>query len=229
MPAESGHFQHNSRGFTLVELLVVIAIIALLVSILLPALQSARLQAERAMCAVNLRQIGVFHEFYAQENDNYFPRTNHGSAFYFYLPRLLGKQIDALKDSWHCPSDKRVMPDGEPVISSYRYNRFMNTGPDEKNPVSVKLDDVVLPGTVVAASDSNYFGNEHLTSHLNFYTSYGVNTSHNFIELPEWNPHGGGANYLLVDGHVEWVEAPIDRTMTHVGLTFYPFGGERGF
>ena len=229
MPAEPGQFHRNSRGFTLVELLVVIAIIALLVSILLPALQQARLQAERAMCAVNLRQIAVFHEFYAQENDNHFPRTNHGSAFYFYLPRLLGNQIDALKDSWHCPSDKRRTADGEPIISSYRYNRYMNSGPDDLNPVSVKLDDVELPATVAAVSDGNYFGNDHLTSNINFYASYGVSTSHDFLPWPEWNPHGGGANYLLVDGHVEWVEAPFDRVKTHAGLTFYPFGSERGF
>lgn len=58
-------------AFSLVELLVVIGIIAVLISMLLPALNKANQQAKRVQCSSNLRQCGVFLQMYANENNGW--------------------------------------------------------------------------------------------------------------------------------------------------------------
>ena len=63
---------HKGRGFTLVELLVVIAIIALLMSILMPALGRVRRQAKAVMCQANLKQWCIIFTAYTNDNDGYF-------------------------------------------------------------------------------------------------------------------------------------------------------------
>ena len=58
----------HGSAFTLIELLVVVAIIAMLLAILLPSLSAAREHANRAVCASQLRQLGLAHYTYAEDN-----------------------------------------------------------------------------------------------------------------------------------------------------------------
>ena len=66
-------YNHRHKAFTLIELLVVIAIIALLMGILMPALQMVKKQAQGIVCRSNLRQYGVATRMYLDANEGIFP------------------------------------------------------------------------------------------------------------------------------------------------------------
>ncbi len=69
---------NKQRGFTLIELLVVIAIIALLMGVLMPALQRVKRQAKAATCQSNVRQWGLIFRLYADDNEGKLPQSVPG-------------------------------------------------------------------------------------------------------------------------------------------------------
>jgi len=70
-------------GFTLIELLVVISIIALLIAILMPALNRAREQAKSVSCMSNLRQMATAMALYAEDHDGAIMGMDYGHKYWF--------------------------------------------------------------------------------------------------------------------------------------------------
>ncbi|MFA5251577.1 MAG: type II secretion system protein [Phycisphaerae bacterium] len=93
----------KKRGFTLIELLVVIAIIALLMSILMPALSKVRKQAMSVSCLARLKQWGVIFSMYASENDGYM-NTRMVGTDYSKLWYLVFKPMYKDRTMRYCPT-----------------------------------------------------------------------------------------------------------------------------
>ena len=113
--------RHRSRSFTLIELLVVISIIALLAALLLPALKGAKNAAKTAVCANNMRQLGVILTLYRDDNNNYSPPGIRNVTWDDSLPmtNLAPKYIKQLP---RCPKGSGS---NKPNYNSYGINRYL--------------------------------------------------------------------------------------------------------
>jgi prepilin-type N-terminal cleavage/methylation domain-containing protein/prepilin-type processing-associated H-X9-DG protein len=222
----------NRIGFTLIELLVVIAIIAILAAILFPVFAKAREKARQTSCLSNLKQLGLGHMQYYQDNDECFPNgTKTGGNWRTAGIGWAGQIYPYVKSAgvYACPDDSTSVPAGRNRIS-YAVNAQLSekavTLAGANQPASTILFSEVTGITgqtfpedpAVNFSPADYGdnlisgngagSNPCCNNSVGYYVTGTTSTNHhnpattNYAQAAR---HTDGANWAFVDGHTKWL------------------------
>ena len=205
------------KSFTLIELLVVIAIIAILASLLLPALASSKEQAKRIYCVNNLKSVGVAMQMYASDWNGSFPRCNQYPDWPTYWGGILDRgdyfggstfaESGTVNKVLLCPSDLEALT-LKSEYHTYGYNAY-----------SLGAYECWGPGKAAP-----WINSERITGAASLIMIADTISATSWIHPGSWlapdGPmlarHSRTGNIALVDGHVAQLS---ERDMRNVNVT----------
>lgn len=212
-----------NHAFTLVEVLVVIGIIALLISILMPALSHARAQAKMIACMSNLRQIGMGCTMYANDNRQWLPAataTGSGAGWWkVEISPYIRRPVDwtpMIKDAYWgakgpfgCPSWQGVSPACQVYVDAYPgmfgglvwSNSISYRGDTQRAKFSKFKKSEEESALVGDGVDISQYVEPVKTNYYNYLYLYPIGTYP--VDMRIARRHNKGLNILWADMHVD--------------------------
>jgi prepilin-type N-terminal cleavage/methylation domain-containing protein/prepilin-type processing-associated H-X9-DG protein len=178
MKIEHGHDERG--GFTLIELLVVIAIIAVLISLLLPAVQSAREAARRIQCTNNLKQIGLAFMNYESANSTFSPTTILVPS-----PTVVGS-FDYTKGGYE--SSWSAFARSTPFMEQGSFYNAINFDFTYSDAANTTLTFTPLPFLYCPSDPGNHIDDASMGGTLDATTSYGTCDGDWYVWSVNWGP-----------------------------------------
>jgi prepilin-type N-terminal cleavage/methylation domain-containing protein/prepilin-type processing-associated H-X9-DG protein len=194
----------SRQAFTLIELLVVIAIIAILTSMLLPALSRAKASARRITCVSHLKQLALATAMYVGDNDGYYPSSNATDKW----PQAIRPGYDNLR-LLVCPDDTSIAGAATSTASADLAPRsyLINAWTDYFDSFPTNLEFEVMPESIVKHPSETILFGEKEEEHNGVLVGDFLMDLRTFNEesVLEQTRHTGGANYAFADGSVRYL------------------------
>jgi len=204
---KSDRFRRPLHGFTLVELLVVIGIIAILIAMLLPALQKAREAAMAVSCQSNERQVYTCVMLYVNDNHQYLPPSRPWWPGMILAANKAAHSNPSLWEPFEfCPS----RPAGEWNNALYGMNAYSFPS----FTYAVKIGQVKRKDQIIYLSDTTADTETGRVDDKSFLVRPANLTGILFGSPPAFR-HNKRANIVFVDGHIEaLLESQVDKDLT---------------